>query len=427
MSFTIARALTMNVFQNCRLLTGNAGLQNKIRWVNILEILDDLSHIEEGEFLITTAHDFNALSESRQRSLIELFAANKLAALAIQTGHYIKTIPFSFIRLAEEHDVPIIEIPPETSFKSLTRALLNELMQSESVTGGHRKITRISDTLHTKIEDIKDLWQRLTADENPEELQSGLHAQMLSHREPFFILMISARRPGTEPTAASVEGAVERCEQVEHTLIRLFLQRQIPFLIGPAGRNMALLIQPDQLHDKDNYSTALIALRLFNELKLFHPDLIFLIGTSGIKNRFSKFKQSLEEAEQALQAAKIGLLDCTGLVSYHELGLHRLILEQKNIELLKSIFEETIAPIFQYDCRHRGSLVQTLRIYLKHGSIKTAAKELYIHRHTMKYRLEQIETLTAHKPDQPAGSLQLILGLYIYDYLKATGLLNDFQ
>jgi PucR family transcriptional regulator, purine catabolism regulatory protein len=98
-------------------------------WVNILEILDDLRHIEPGEFLITTAHGFNAKSLGRQQELIELFASKKLAAVAIQTGHYLKEIPASFIRFAEGHRIPLIEIPPEASFKIITRALMNRLLQ----------------------------------------------------------------------------------------------------------------------------------------------------------------------------------------------------------------------------------------------------------------------------------------------------------
>jgi len=122
MPLTVNQALQMKIFSKCKLLTGQAGLQNEILWVNILEILDDLSHIEPGEFLITTAHGFNAHSKSRQQEMIELFAAKNLAAMAIQTGHYLQLIPPSFIQFAEIHNIPLIEIPPEVSFKSLTRA-----------------------------------------------------------------------------------------------------------------------------------------------------------------------------------------------------------------------------------------------------------------------------------------------------------------
>jgi hypothetical protein len=69
MAFSVANALEMDIFSKCRLLTGDAGLENEILWVNILEILDDLRHIEPGEFLITTAHGFNAKSLSRQQEL----------------------------------------------------------------------------------------------------------------------------------------------------------------------------------------------------------------------------------------------------------------------------------------------------------------------------------------------------------------------
>jgi len=131
MAFTVEKALAKEVFRSCKLLTGQAGLQNEIKWVNILEILDDLSHIETGEFLITTAYNFGEFSAEEQRRLLEQLAEKKLAALAIQTGHYLNAVAPSFTALAAGRGIPVIEVPPEISFKSLTRALMGELVRQE--------------------------------------------------------------------------------------------------------------------------------------------------------------------------------------------------------------------------------------------------------------------------------------------------------
>ena len=131
MPLTVGEALKLDVLQSCKVLTGPAGLQNEIRWVNIIEILDDLRHIEDGEFLITTAYDLNMENEARQKELITYFTNKGLAALAIQTGYYIQEIPPYFIKLAADHGIPVIEIPFEVSFKKLTRGLLGELMRRD--------------------------------------------------------------------------------------------------------------------------------------------------------------------------------------------------------------------------------------------------------------------------------------------------------
>src|SRR5690554_2721080 len=108
MSFSVEEALQLDVFVGCRVLTGKAGLQNEIKWANILEILDDLRHIEAGEFLITTAYGFDFTDEFRLKQLMKLFSGSKLAALAVQTGHYITEIPPEVVELAAASKIPVI-------------------------------------------------------------------------------------------------------------------------------------------------------------------------------------------------------------------------------------------------------------------------------------------------------------------------------
>jgi len=62
---------------------------------------------------------------------------------------------------------------------------------------------------------------------------------------------------------------------------------------------------------------------------------------------------------------------------------------------------------------------------LKHMSIKKAAQILFIHRHTMRYRLDQVDKLTGYNPLDPADALQLNLGLHVYHYLKTHNLLRE--
>ncbi len=67
--------------------------------------------------------------------------------------------------------------------------------------------------------------------------------------------------------------------------------------------------------------------------------------------------------------------------------------------------------------------MQTLQQYLESCSIKKAAESLFVHRHTMKYRLEQVHKLTGLNPLQAEAALQLNIGLHIYRYLKALDIL----
>jgi len=425
MSLTVARALEMEIFRNCRLLTGRAGLENEILWVNILEILDDLSHIEPGELLITTAHNFNVLSERKQQSMIELFAARKLAAVAIQTGHYIKEIPESFIRFSEEHNIPLIEIPPEVSFKSLTRGLMNELIRSSNSKLDLLGTAETGEKLESELAGMKKVWQNLIDNEETETLYLDMGRLNLSRREAFIALALTIRRDGNDNPERAGEIRPELFAQAEKAIAQLLKQYHIPFLFGPFDWKITLIIQADQLNDRESEPEIIIVRRLFEELNLLFPGCTVQIGYSNIRGSMGELRQALEEADRALQAVGIGLLERTSVASYKNMGLYRLIMDVKKTETLWGIFYETTAPLLEYDRRNKGALLETLKAYLHSGSIKKAAETLFVHRHTMKYRLEQTRELTGYNPYLPADALQLNIGLHVYHYLTAINLLHN--
>ena len=64
------------------------------------------------------------------------------------------------------------------------------------------------------------------------------------------------------------------------------------------------------------------------------------------------------------------------------------------------------------DERGRGQLLETLRAYLEqHGRASAAAAQLGVHRNTLRYRLDRIESLLG--VDLEAANVQLILQLIL--------------
>lgn len=430
MPLTVFRALEMETFQRCRLLTGQVGLQNEIKWVNILEILDDLSHIEPGEFLITTAHGLNTESEIQQQSMIELFAARKLAAVAIQTGHYLQEIPASFIRFSEEYKIPLIEIPPEVSFKSLTRALMNEVISSEQQAAAHAIVLQKTARPEPELAAMKALWNRLIKSENPDSFAHELNSFNLDIDEPLITLCVSI--DSTQNIKSSISQAKlddQAYKLLESNVVRILRDYQLPFLLGPLSHCLQLVVQPTQprniisgrgMFDEE----AFIKDSLYDSLLHNIPDQQMTILTGCSYGYLSTLKLTMRETEKALNAAKLGLLGKASLVSFRSLGIYSLIMEINDIEVLKSFFKQSVAPLLHYDQRTNGALLLTLSAYLKYCSIKKAAEKLFIHRHTMKYRLEQIEKLTGLNPLNPTDALQLNTGLQIMHYLMALGTLT---
>lgn len=425
MAITVEQAMKLDAFKKCRLLTGQTGLQNEILWVNILEILDDLSHIESGEFLITTAHGFTRQSREQQQTMVKHFANRKMAALAIQTGHYIDEIPDSLVTIFQKQGIPLIEIPAEVSFKSMTRSLMHTLLHSESDSTGYPIMNHRSTLYLEHSQKIKALWYKLAEGDRPEDIHRDLLETALKETRVYRIAMIGARHQDTQNFHIPVKTPEKLQHKIEQALFQVMRHRRIPFLAGPAENNLALLLQPSRSDPADSIFPILSARRILEELRQIYPRLTITMGLSSVYHQLNDFKNALNESSKALQVAAMQLQNDHGFTTYSGLKLYRLILEIEDVEVLRTIHNQTIAPLVDYDQRTGGALVETLQMFMRYLNIKTAAKILFIHRHTMKYRLNQIRSLTGCNPEKPSGIFALNEGLAVHHYLKACGLLEQ--
>src|SRR4030095_12872358 len=84
-----------------------------------------------------------------------------------------------------------------------------------------------------------------------------------------------------------------------------------------------------------------------------------------------------------------------GLATVDDLRAHRLLLAVHQEAVLDDFTTALLAPLHEYDRRHRGQLVASLRAFLEHnGNWETAARALGVHRHTLRYRIGRTEELT---------------------------------
>lgn len=79
---------------------------------------------------------------------------------------------------------------------------------------------------------------------------------------------------------------------------------------------------------------------------------------------------------------------------------------------MRQMAAETITPLADFDREHHGQLVETLRTYLAlNGSVGAVSEELGLHRNSVRYRLAQIHELTGFNPAVTADRVHLYLAL----------------
>ena len=300
---------------------------------------------------------------------------------------------------------------------------MNELLRSELIELDNMDKTSGRSRLESQLADMKNLWNKLIIDGNHEGLSIQMDRHNLKPNDPILVMDFNICDEEGKRLDQGDETTQGLFSIAEQNAAQLLKQLHIPFLIGPSDHFLTLLIQTEALSRQTTTSSALVARRLFDKLSLLVPDYTIRIGLSNVHDNIGKIKQALAEAHKAQQAAHLELMEHTNIVSLRSMNLYRLIMDTENMDMLRSIYCETAAPLVEYDQKSSGSLLETLRTYLHYCSLKKAAEVLFVHRHTMKYRLDQIEKLTGFNPLLPNDALQLNIGLHIYYYLKALKLL----
>ena len=133
---------------------------------------------------------------------------------------------------------------------------------------------------------------------------------------------------------------------------------------------------------------------LRNSLKKKYAGMKIQIGASRLVPTLTDLTEAYREARQALVTGSMMHGQEEFILGYGELGVKRILYLIFDHPELGRFYQEHLSPLESYDAEWETELVETLKVYLKQGyNLNSAAKELFVHRHTMRYRLEQIAEL----------------------------------
>jgi purine catabolism regulator len=156
--------------------------------------------------------------------------------------------------------------------------------------------------------------------------------------------------------------------------------------------------------------------KLVANLKGRKPELVVQVGAGRLAATLLDVSDSFREARQALIIGSTIHGSKEFVLGYGDLGIKRLLYLLIDHYELDRFYEESLAPLEAYDAEWESELVSTLRVYLQQGAnLNSAAKALFIHRHTMRYRLEQIADILKVDIDSPEVLLNLQIAYLIRD------------
>jgi len=453
-----------------KVAAGAEGLDREVSWLHVSELEDPTPFLAGGEFLLTTGLGVGELAAA-QRSYVRRLASRGLAGLGFGVGFGFAEPPQPLVDEAEKLGFPVVVIPYEVPFIAITKDAVTRLAneQLERVTRALEVNERLAEgvlesrgvpALLAILGDhvgcslaLHDEAGRVVGERHGTQLAECEHVLELPVVADGEIAMLRAGKPRGElgeydrlvlhhgqtalafelsrrhaVSAAELRLAGDLLEDLEHDRLdeREIARRVAAFGLDPQRQYAALLAVGADAVAEDLRATAAreLDLRGAHYLSAARRDRAsFLVATEREEDALELaaalvaaapgarvgvgrpatgrgLGRSLLEARAALDAV------AGAVASYHDLGSLELLLGLPTAAL-EAFVARVLGP-----ATSNTWLLESLSALLDSGCRwSEAATTLGVHRHTLRYRMDQLRKQTGRHPDDPTQRMELWLAV----------------
>lgn len=296
MSLTVRSVLKLQPFAQARVLAGARGLDRVVQRVDVVEVPDVRGWLRGGELLVTTGY---AMKDDvrLQLNLIEEMARRGSAGLAIKVQRYIKQLSPQVTALADELNVPVIDMPPDIPHSDITTPVLSQLLSRQTVL-----LERTAD-IHRKLTEVVLKGGGMEA--IAQHLANALGRAVLIEDETLRVLAAALPTRGRSPSGAHLarleEWSTERQLEVKGLSQRLREAadgRQVVSVAADGAASPARLIAPIVVDDElVGYVTLVGGRHPPGELERLAVEQASIVATLEVAK-----KRAVQEARGRLQA-----------------------------------------------------------------------------------------------------------------------------
>ena len=101
-----------------------------------------------------------------------------------------------------------------------------------------------------------------------------------------------------------------------------------------------------------------------------------------------------------------------GVATFRDLGSFQLLLSLQDSDALRLFCDSLLGPIENGEGHYGGELMRSLEAFIEaNGQWESAARRLYCHRHTLRYRIRKVEELTGRDLSSARDRIEFWLAL----------------
>jgi purine catabolism regulator len=134
----------------------------------------------------------------------------------------------------------------------------------------------------------------------------------------------------------------------------------------------------------------------------------------------ASLRHSFHEARCALEATAFANGSAPEVASWRDLGAFTLLLSIQDDDALQLYCDSVLGPIEAGDEEYGGELLRSLEAFIEqNGQWERAARQVYCHRHTLRYRMRKVEELTGRDLSRAHDRIEFWLALRARELVTA--------
>lgn len=361
---TMKELLHAPEFQHLQLIAGENGLNRKLTGINVIESNDLISFCRPNELIVTTGIQMKNDSQQLEQ-LIRHSYSRKVSGFIINIGPYIPEVTKSILQFANDNHFPLF------------------LMDWKY---------RVADLLKNTIELLS--FNQVTHQENEQKL---LYNLLFRFDHPRMDIAKHLELRGI-PTGAELGIITCTTKNFDHSITQYtdiifheFQNRYNDFLSFKQNNELIFLINRNEVKTK-NIPFSKTVEKIYEKSIEKNGELELIIGMGNFYTQLSKVATSYDESLTVIHLVKHHKNPF--IQKFKEIGTYKIIMNVPDQSIIKTFQQDMLGPLYFYDQLHNTDFVDFLRIYLEeNGSANKISKRLFIHRNTVAYKINKIESL----------------------------------
>lgn len=385
MGFTLADALNQSQEQyHLKLLAGQEGCSNAISWVHMIEDTTIIQQLWGKELVVTTGHGFQ--SEEELFMLIKYLIKYNSVGLIINIGKYIFEIPSAIIDYCNEQEFPLLTIPWEVHLADLIKDFCMRCLYSEKE---DRELSKLFQEILTNNQIVEEARPQLMS---AFDVDGNFQVVLISVEGSDNFNAIERRK---------IAFQIELCfEKIDSSYAFFWYDGYFVLIVNN--------LKADELK--------VIIDKMYKRAKKRIDDKRVYLGIGSQMKDLGQVYLSYKRAKAAILMAMQFELP---IVFFEDMGVYQILFSIEDKQILIEMYHRLLQPLIDYDQKHHGELEKTLFYYLIYGESQiTMAKNLYMHRNTINYRMNKIKELLNCQLDTFEEKVPYMLSYYIKKVLE---------